>query len=97
MPFFHVVLVNSCSDVVVKIKMMSFFHVVLVNILSMDRIPSFFRLVSSKLMNFYFLSSVSGVYLFLLLINSEHRAGNFLGSFFNLDHNFIHRNSVKIR
>ena len=48
-------------------------------------------------MNLYFLSSVSGVYLVLLFINSEHRAGNFLGSFFNLDHNFIRRNSVKIR
>ena len=47
-------------------------------------------------MNLYFLSSVSGVYLVLLFINSEHRAGNFLGSF-NLDHNFIRRNSVKIR
>ena len=29
-------------------------------------------------MNLYFLSSVSGVYLVLLFINSEHRAGNFL-------------------
>ena len=47
-------------------------------------------------MNLYFLSSVSGVYLVLLFINCEHRAGNFLGSFFNLDHNFIGRNSVKI-
>ena len=33
-------------------------------------------------MNLYFLSSVSGVYLVLLFINSEHRAGNFLDSFF---------------
>ena len=31
MAFFHVVLVNSCSDVVGKIKMMSFFHGVSVN------------------------------------------------------------------
>ena len=29
-------------------------------------------------MNLYFISSVSGVYLVLLFINSAHRAGNFL-------------------